>query len=143
MSPPDPSNMFDALTSPAQPGSDALTLQILAQIRDSMSAILREQRETRSEVGDLKLRMVRIEERDRRLEDAEKALEKLDGKVDALLRDKDQREGAAKVFIGVKGWTPVILAIIAAASSIGTAVYMAGRATGFVGAPPVHVERKL
>lgn len=123
--------MEDRLTR--SPGSvDELQLQILGQIRDNLSTINRKQDAIDAKVTSVSERVVRLEERDERLERAEKSIEKMDGKLDALLRDKDQRDGAGRVFVGIRGWTPVIIAILSALASIVTAIYVIGRAANVI-----------
>jgi septal ring factor EnvC (AmiA/AmiB activator) len=130
--------MEDRLTR--SPGSaDELQLQILGQIRDNLSAINRKQDSVDQKLDQVNVRVVRLEERDERLERAEKAIEKMDGKLDALLRDKDQRDGAGQVFVGIRGWAPVIIAIGAAVASIFSAVYLSGRATGVINPPSGYI----
>ncbi len=123
--------MEDRLTR--NPGSvDELQLQILGQIRDNLSAINRKQDAVEAKLDQVNVRVVRLEERDERLERAEKSIEKMGGKLDALLRDKDQRDGAGQVFVGIRGWTPVIIAIISALASIVTGIYILGRAVNVI-----------
>lgn len=123
--------MEDRLTR--HPGTvDELQLQILGQIRDNLSAINRKQDAVDAKLDQVNVRVVRLEERDERLERAEKSIEKMDGKLDALLRDKDQRDGAGRVFVGIRGWTPVVIAILSALASIVTAIYVIGRAANVI-----------
>lgn len=118
--------------------AEELQLQVLAQIRDSLTVIHRKQDGLDNKLTDVNVRVVRLEERDERLERAEKSIERLDGKVDTLLRDKDQRDGANNVFVGIRGWTPVVIAVIAALCSVLSGLYLAGRAGGVIGAPPAQ-----
>ena len=123
--------MEDRLTR--HPGSvDELQLQILGQIRDNLSAINRKQDAVDAKLDQVNVRVVRLEERDERLERAEKAIEKMDGKLDALLREKDQRDGAGQVFVCIRGWTPVVIAIVSAIASIVTGIYVLGRAANVI-----------
>jgi hypothetical protein len=130
--------MEDRLTR--HPGSaDELQLQILGQIRDNLSAINRKQDTIDGKLDDVNIRVVRLEERDERLERAEKAIDKMSGKLDVLMRDKDERAGAGRVFVGIRGWTPIIIALVSAFASIATALYLSGRAAGVVPAPPGYI----
>lgn len=121
--------------------AEELQLQILGQIRDSLTVINRKQDALTGKVDDYALRVVRLEERNERIARLESMVAASDAKIDALLKDKDQRDGAQKVFVGFRGWLPVLIAIGAAVASIFSAIYLAGRATGVVDAPPVHVTR--
>lgn len=116
--------------------------QVLLQIRDNLTAINRKQDTIGTQVQDMNARVIRLEEREERLERLEKLVEKQDGKIDVLLRDKDQRDGAGQVFVGIRGWTPVIIAILSAVASIATALYLSGRAAGVVPAPPGYIAQK-
>lgn len=62
-------------------------LQVLTQIRDSLSSLSSDMRETRE-------RVIRLEERDCRVSVLENLVATLDNRVDLLLKDKDRREGA-------------------------------------------------
>lgn len=64
-----------------------LELQVLQQIRDSLSALNSDMRETRE-------RVIRLEERDSRVSSLESLVVTLDARVDVLLKDKDRRDGA-------------------------------------------------
>lgn len=127
----DPSNIDDRRNRAATTNEE-LHLQILTQIRDT----LQQQGKT---LYDVKDRVLILEARDERIARLESHIEKLTGITEALVSDKDQRDGASKVFVGVKGWTPVLIALGAAVASIFSAIYLAGRMTGVVAAPPVHV----
>jgi len=134
-------NLHDALTRPAGPSSEALTVQILGQIRDNLSAINRKQDTIDGKVSDVVIRVVKLEEQDARLKRLEEADKAMDAKIDVLMRDKDQRAGASSVFVGVRGWTPVVIAILSAIASIATALYLTGRAAGVVPAPPGYIAQ--
>jgi uncharacterized coiled-coil protein SlyX len=54
----------------------------------------------------------------------------LESKVAALLREKDQRQGAYAVFAWLRVWGPVIFSLFAA-------LWLFGRSLGIVPAPPV------
>lgn len=64
-----------------------LELQVLQQIRDSLSSLNSDMRETRE-------RVIRLEERDNRVSTLESLVATLDARVDVLLKDKDRRDGA-------------------------------------------------
>lgn len=64
-----------------------LEIQVLAQIRDNLTALNTDVREVREKV-------IRLEERDQRVSALEQAIAKLDTRVDVLLKDKDRRDGA-------------------------------------------------
>lgn len=132
----------DALRAPMPPNSEALTVQILGQIRDNLSAINRKQDKIGEDVSAINIRVIKLEEQDARLKRAETSIEKLDEKVDTLLRDKDNRDGARTVFVGIRGWTPVIIAILSAIASIATALYLAGRQVGVI-QPSAAVQQEV
>lgn len=139
MSPPQ-----DSLTQPIDPTmNSALQVQVLGQIRDNLALIHKKQERAGETLSDMRDRIVLLEARDERLERVEKAAERLDAKVETLLRDLAHREGASKVFVGIKGWWPVFLATIAAGASIFSAVYMGGRAAGVIGKAPDHATHQL
>lgn len=95
MSPPvDPRDLDDALRIPAHT-SEAMTVQILGQIRDSLAAINRKQDTISKDIGSASERIARLEERNERIERMERQMATIDGRVDVLLKDKDRRDGAA------------------------------------------------
>lgn len=67
-----------------------LELQVLAQIRDSLTTLNTDVREVREKV-------IRLEERDQRVSSLEQTIAKLDTRVDVLLKDKDRRDGAVSM----------------------------------------------
>lgn len=67
-----------------------LELQVLAQIRDSLTTLNTDVREVREKV-------IRLEERDQRVSSLEQTIAKLDTRVDVLLKDKDRRDGAVNM----------------------------------------------
>lgn len=76
-----------------QPGAadrSLLELQVLAQIRDSLTTLNTDVREVREKV-------IRLEERDQRVSSLEQTIAKLDTRVDVLLKDKDRRDGAVSM----------------------------------------------
>lgn len=64
-----------------------LELQVLSQIRDSLTTLNSDMREVREKV-------IRLEERDNRVSTLESLVATLDARVDVLLKDKDRRDGA-------------------------------------------------
>ncbi|MDB5707866.1 MAG: hypothetical protein JWN66_4982 [Sphingomonas bacterium] len=107
MSPPiEPRDIDDALTVPAH-GAEAMTVQILAQIRDSLSAINRKQDTISKDVGEASVRIARLEERNERVNRIEAAVQSLDARVDVLLKDKDRRDGATGI-VGVIMKSPTL-----------------------------------
>jgi hypothetical protein len=121
---------------------DTLTTHILAQIRDNLSAINKKQDKIAEDVTTVNIRVVKLEEQDARLKRLEEADKVQDAKIDVLMRDKDTRAGASTVFVGIRGWTPVVIAILSATASIFTALYLTGRAAGVVAAPPGYIAQK-
>lgn len=64
-----------------------LELQVLSQIRDSLTTLNSDMREVREKV-------IRLEERDNRVSSLESLVATLDARIDVLLKDKDRRDGA-------------------------------------------------
>lgn len=87
-------DLEDALTAQAH-GSEAMTVQILAQIRDSLSAINRKQDNIVRDVSSSSERIARLEERNERINRLEVTVQNLADKIGALLKDKDRRDGAS------------------------------------------------
>ncbi len=79
---------------------DQLTIQILTQIRDNLDLIRRKQDSFGDDLHTLTTRVAVIEERNGRMDRIEAKVEREAGRTDALMRDKDQRDGA----ISVWGW---------------------------------------
>lgn len=73
--------------TPSAADRSLLELQVLAQIRDSLTTLNADMREVREKV-------IRLEERDQRVSSLEQTIAKLDTRVDVLLKDKDRRDGA-------------------------------------------------
>lgn len=76
-----------------------LELQVLAQIRDSLTTLNTDVREVREKV-------IRLEERDQRVSSLEQTIAKLDTRVDVLLKDKDRRDGAVSMGQAVVKYLP-------------------------------------
>lgn len=77
-----------------------LQVQILTQIRDSLDLIRRKQDSFGDDLHTLTTRVAVIEERNGRMDRIEAKQERESARVDALMRDKDKREGA----IGAVEW---------------------------------------
>lgn len=101
-----------------------LELQVLAQIRDSLSVIHRDNREMRDTLTDTRERLIRLEERDDRLKKVEARAEKHEGMLAALLKDKDQRDGAISAWTWLLRNWPVLAGIVIL---IGTILVANGR----------------
>lgn len=135
------SDLQDALHTRIAGSTEGMTLQVLAQIRDSLSAQNRDMKAFSSDmravvesVSDVRERVIRLEERDRRLADVESDLKVLDAKVAALMKDKDQRDGAVGMLGLLRIWGPVLFSALAA-------LWLFGRSAGIVPAPPVDPVR--
>lgn len=76
--------------TPGAADRSLLELQVLAQIRDSLTTLNTDVREVREKV-------IRLEERDQRVSSLEQTIAKLDTRVDVLLKDKDRRDGAVSM----------------------------------------------
>lgn len=76
--------------TPSAADRSLLELQVLAQIRDSLTTLNTDVREVREKV-------IRLEERDQRVSSLEQTIAKLDTRVDVLLKDKDRRDGAVSM----------------------------------------------
>lgn len=136
------SNIEDALGLRMDGTTEGMTLQVLAQIRDSLSAMSRDIRQNNEATSDVRERVIRLEERDKRLDVVESSIKTLDGRVDALLKDKDRRDGALGLMGAIRVWAPSIGMV----ASILAAAWLYGRSLGVVPAPPVrqshHIEHR-
>jgi len=95
MSPPiEPRDIDDALRIQTQ-GADGMTVQILAQIRDSLSAINRKQDNISKDVSSASERIARLEERNERVSRIESTMQAIESRIDILMMDKDRRDGAS------------------------------------------------
>lgn len=110
-----------------------MTLQVLAQIRDSLTVLTRDVRAANEATSDVRERVIRLEERDKRLDQIEATVAVLDGRVDVLLKDKDRRDGALGMLGILRVWGPLIFSAIAA-------LWLVGRSVGITPAPPVRIE---
>jgi len=120
-----------------------MMLQVLGQMRDSLALIHKKQELVGETLSDMRDRVVMLEARDERIERVEKTAERLDAKVETLLTEKAKREGAGNVFVGIKGWLPVIIACAAAVASIAQFTYTTGRVAGVIGKAPDHPIHQL
>jgi hypothetical protein len=91
--PRNPHELEDALNMRAG-STEAMTVQILAQIRDSLSTIGREQGTIRETLTETRDRVIVLEQRDQRVATLESLVATLDTRIDILLKDKDRRDGA-------------------------------------------------
>jgi len=124
----------DALNPRMAGSTEGMTLQVLAQIRDSMTAQNRDVRSTKEAIVDVRERVIRLEESNRRLEAVEHATKEHDAKIDALLKDKDRRDGALGMLGVLRVWGPVVFSALAA-------FWLFGRSLGITPAPPVQPTR--
>lgn len=129
----------DALGARVAGSTEGMTLQVLAQIRDSLSAmnrditaIHRDMKESNEATADVRERVIRLEERDRRLDDLEGAQAEHAEKIAALMKDKDRRDGAGSFLGGMFKYGPAIFSLL-------TVLYLFGRSLGVVPAPPAPV----
>ena len=123
----------DALHPRMAGSTEGMTLQVLAQIRDSLTALTRDVRAANEATADVRERVIRLEERDKRLDQIEATVGVLDGRVDVLLKDKDRRDGALGMLGVLRVWGPLIFSAIAA-------LWLVGRSVGITPAPPVRIE---
>jgi hypothetical protein len=117
--------------------TEGMTLQVLAQIRDSLTAMSRDIRTNNEATSDVRERVIRLEERDKRMDQIEANVVLLDGRVDVLLKDKDRRDGAHGAFKMIKDWAPFLAMLFSAACVL----WLYGRSAGIVPAPPTPVAR--
>jgi hypothetical protein len=133
-----PNSQIEDALHPRMAGStEGMTLQVLAQIRDSLTALTRDVRSANEATSDVRERVIRLEENNRRLDDVEADLKAVDVKVGILMRDKDNRDGAGRFLSKVPTWLSFVIALCSAL----TAIYLAGRAAGIVPAPPTTPSR--
>lgn len=130
-------NLEDALNPRMAGSTEGMTLQVLAQIRDSLSAMSRDVRANTEATGDVRERVIRLEEQNKRMEDLEASHKATNVKVDILMRDKDNRDGATSFLSKVPTWLSFVIAL----GSIFSAIYLLGRQVGFVPAPPQAAAR--
>ena len=123
----------DALHPRMAGSTEGMTLQVLDQIRDSLTALTRDVRAANEATADVRERVIRLEERDKRLDQIEATVGVLDGRVDVLLKDKDRRDGALGMLGVLRVWGPLIFSAIAA-------LWLVGRSVGITPAPPVRIE---
>jgi hypothetical protein len=127
----------DALHPRIAGSTEGMTLQVLAQIRDGQTAIMRDVRSTSESVVDVRERVIRLEENNRRLDDVETKQKITDAKVDVLLKDKDRRDGALGMLGTIKSWAPFLAMLFSAACVL----WLYGRSAGIVPAPPAATSQ--
>lgn len=130
-------SLEDALHPKMAGSTEGMTLQVLAQIRDSLTAMSRDIRSNNEATADVRERVIRLEERDKRLDQIEGDVKTLGGKVAVLVADKDRREGITGAFRMIKDWLPFLGSVAA----ILAAAWLYGRSAGIVPAPPTPVAR--
>lgn len=132
----------DALHTRMAGSTEGMTLQVLAQIRDSLTAVSRDIRANNEATSDVRERVIRLEERDKRLEHAEEAIDAINARVDVLMQDKDRRDGAYGMLGTIKAWLPFLGSLAA----IAAAAWLYGRSVGIVPPPPtpapIHIEQR-
>ena len=142
------SDIEDALHPRMAGSTEGMTLQVLAQIRDSLTALTRDVRSANEATADVRERVIRLEENNRRLDDVEARQKVSDAKIDVLMRDKDSRDGAVGFLNKVPTWVSFVIALCSAL----TALYLAGRQVGVISSPPttparveatIHPEERL
>jgi hypothetical protein len=121
----------DALNPRLAGSTEGMTLQVLAQIRDSLSAQNRDIRNTVEAISDVRERVIRLEESNRRLEAVEKTTNDHNRRIDDLEADKLRRDGAIGLIGALKVWGPVVFSALAA-------LWLFGRSLGITPAPPVR-----
>lgn len=126
--------MEDALNPRLAGSTEGMTLQVLAQIRDSLTAVSRDVRSNNEATADVRERVIRLEERDKRLEQVEASVLVHDARIDVLLKDKDRRDGALGMLGILRVWGPVVFSALAA-------FWLFGRSLGITPAPPVPAAR--
>ncbi|MEG3086191.1 hypothetical protein [Sphingomonas sp. PB4P5] len=88
---------------------------------------------------DVRERVIRLEERDKRLETVEASIVVLDARVDVLLKDKDRRDGAVGMLGTIKSWAPFLAMLFSAAC----AAWLYGRSLGITPAPPLPTPTQV
>ena len=110
-----PREIDDALHAQVN-GADGMAVQILAQIRDSLSAINRKQDTISRDVSSASERIARLEERNERVSRIEETVRAMGIEVNALAADKDRRDGASG-FAGLLLKSPALGWLVGAAIS--------------------------
>ena len=127
----------DALHPRMAGSTEGMTLQVLAQIRDSLTALTRDVRSANEATSDVRERVIRLEENNRRLDEVEADLKAVETKVGILMRDKHSRDGAVGFLNKVPTWVSFVIALCSAL----TALYLAGRQVGVIASPPTAPAR--
>jgi len=124
---------FEDALSPRMAGStEGMTLQVLAQIRDSLTGLSRDVRSANEATADVRERVIRLEERDKRLDAVEVDLAAVKVKVEVLETDRARRQGAIGMLGTIKSWAPFLAMLFSAACVL----WLYGRSAGIVPAPP-------
>jgi hypothetical protein len=129
----------DALNPRLAGSTEGMTLQVLAQIRDSLSAMSRDIRTNNEATSDVRERVIRLEERDKRLETVETDLISVKDRLALLETDKSERDGARGAFAMIKDWAPFMAMVF----SMAAAAWLYGRSLGITPAPPVPVPTQI
>lgn len=127
-------NLHDALNPRLAGSTEGMTLQVLAQIRDSLTMQNRDIRTTSEAISDVRERVIRLEESNRRLEVVEGATKDHNTRLDVLEQDKLRREGAIGLIGLIKVWGPFVFSLLAA-------LWLYGRSLGIIPAPPVPAAK--
>jgi hypothetical protein len=114
--------------------TEGMTLQVLAQIRDSLTAMTRDIRANNEATADVRERVIRLEESNRRLEAVEAASKDHNARLDVLEQEKQRRDGALGLMGALRVWGPVVFSALAA-------LWLFGRSLGITPAPPVGPTR--
>lgn len=131
---PGTSTIEDALNPRMAGSTEGMTLQVLAQIRDSLSAQNRDVRNVVESISDVRERVIRLEESNRRLEAVEATILLHDTRIDVLFKDKDRRDGALGMLGVLRVWGPLVFSALCA-------FWLYGRSLGITPAPPVAPTR--
>lgn len=123
-------HLEDALHPKMAGSTEGMTLQVLAQIRDSLTAMTRDIRANNEATADVRDRVIRLEENNRRLGEVEGDVKVLKDRVSTLWTDKDRRDGALGMLGILRVWGPAIFSAIAA-------LWLLGRSFGITPAPPM------
>ena len=109
-------------------GPDSAFLSALTQVRDSMRDLTSEVRETRSDVRAVSDRVIRLEERDKRLDAIEAKADKSATRLAELENERNRRDGAQGAVEWSLKWGPTLFGLF-------TAVYLLARALGVLHLP--------
>ena len=124
----------DALNPRMAGSTEGMTLQVLAQIRDSLSAQNRDNRSTLETITDVRERVIRLDESIRRFDVVVTTTKDHDAMIDAFVKDKDRRDGALGMLGMLRVWGPVVFSALAA-------LWLFGRSFGITPAPPLSTPK--